>query len=525
MNDVIIVGAGTAGSVLAERLSRSGKLKVLLIEAGGNPSSPFVKIPAGFNKLFKKKLDWNFESEPQPRPHGRRVFIPRGKMLGGSSNLNAQIHQWCHPADYDGWSDAGATGWSWQDVAPVFRAQECWSGEESNGPRGRNGPMHISENLNANLLSRGFVEAARSVGFGHQAAYNGGAYVGAWLAEITHYRGKRFSAYDAYLKPAMTYPNLEVMKHAQVLRVEMSEGRATGVTIRQGGVEKTLKARGVVLSAGAFGSPHILMHSGIGPAEHLRLLGIPVHFDSPEVGQNLQDHPLGINLFKVRGADTFKSAESPLNLLRYLFFKRGMLASNAVEALAFDRSKHAVSAPDIQLLFAPLEWRNEGLEFPKLDAISIAAIVAAPRSRGCVRLKSANPMDVPLIDLGLLSDPDGIDTEVMLAGTRLARKVAASAGLKDYVTEEMFPGANLQNDAELLDMILTRLQTVYHPSSTCRMGSDERAVVDPTLQVKGVGGLWVADASVMPSLTRGHPNAAVAMIGYRGAEMISARFE
>jgi choline dehydrogenase len=523
MIDLIIVGAGTAGCVLAEQLSKDGRLRVLLIEAGGNPSSPFVKIPAGFAKLFKSKLDWAFESEPQTAANGRRIFTPRGKMLGGSSNMNAQIHQWCHPADFDGWVAAGATGWGWEDAAPIFREQECWLGEESNGARGRQGPMMVSPNNHAHPLSKAFVNAARASGLGNQLQYNGEGFEGAWITEIAHKDGKRFSVYDAYLKPALGRANLEVLRRAQVLRIEIANGRATGVTVRRDGVEQSLKARGVVLAAGALASPQVLMLSGIGPAEQLAKLEIPVCFDSPEVGKNLQDHPLVPTIHSTRDTDTFKKAESPLSLLRYLLFKRGMLASNAVEAFAFTHSSGTPDTPpDIELIFVPFEWRNQGLEAPQVDAFSIASVVVAPRSRGSLRLRSANPLDAPLIDFGLLTDPDGCDAAAMVAGARLARKIATTAPLADYVNEEIFPGPTINDDAELLTRLNTQLQTVYHPTSTCRMGTDSRAVVDPQLRVIGVDGLWVADASVMPAVPRGHPNAVVAMIAYRAAKMIAS---
>jgi choline dehydrogenase-like flavoprotein len=505
-------------------MSNSGKLRVLLIEAGGKPSSPFVKIPAGFAKLFKSKLDWNFESEPQTAANGRRIFTPRGKMLGGSSNMNAQIHQWRHPADFEEWVAAGASGWGWEEVAPTFREQECWLGEETNGARGHTGPMMVSPNQNAHQLSKAFVAAARAAGLGNQPHYNGEAFEGAWLTELAHKDGQRFSAFDAYLKPALQRANLEVVREAHVLRVEIANGRATGVTVRQGGVEKTFTARGVILAAGAFGSPQVLMLSGVGPAQRLTEHGIPVYYDAPEVGENLQDHPLAPTIYRTRGTDTLKKAESPLNLLRYLFFKRGMLASNAVEAFAFTRSHGAPGTPpDIELIFVPFEWRNEGLEAPKIDAFGIAPVVVAPRSRGSLRLRSANPLDAPLIDFGLFTDPEGVDAAAFLAGARLARKIAATPPLAGYLVEEVFPGAAINDDAALLASLNTQLQTVYHPTSTCRMGTDPRAVVDPHLQVRGVNGLWVADASVMPAVPRGHPNAVVAMIAQRAAELIASK--
>ena len=521
MHDLIVVGAGTAGCVLADRLTSSGDLRVLLLEAGGDAASRFVKIPAGFPRLFKSKRDWAFETEPQPAANGRRIFTPRGKMLGGSSNMNAQIHQWCHPADFAQWVDGGATGWSWEDVVPVFRTQERWLGDGSDQRRGRDGPMIISPNRNAHRLSHAFVQAARAAGFGHQTSYNGGAYEGAWLAELAHKNGRRFSAYDAYLKPAQRRPNLEVLTDTLAVRIHIEKGRAVGVTTRNGGMEQTFSASGVVVAAGVFGSPQLLMLSGIGPKASLSRLGIEVLHDAPEVGQNLQDHPLAVLTFRVRDTDTLKSAESIPNLLRFLLFRKGMLASNVAEAFAFTRSgASADSAPDIELLFGPVEWRKEGLELPRVDGFTIGSVLLAPRSRGRVTLRSANPLDPPLLDADVLSDAGGHDRAALVAGVHLARTVAATRPLADYADGEMFPGTDAVTPDRLLEVLGQQLQMLYHPTSTCRMGSDTRSVVDPQLRVRGIEGLWIADASVMPSVPRGHPNAVVAMIAHRAADWI-----
>ncbi len=523
MHDLIIVGAGTAGCVLAERLTRSGKLRVLLVETGGKPDSRYVTIPAAVPKLFRTDLDWAFESEPQAAAAGRRIFTPRGRMLGGSANLNFQIHQWCHPADFEGWVSAGAAGWEWSDVTPVFLRQENWRGAGGQYERGYEGPMIVSPNRNARALSHSFVVAARAAGLGTRSDHNGGPYLGAWLSELAQRDGRRFSAYDAYLKPAMRRPNLEVASETHVTRVLLEDNRASGVVARRGSRETTYACGGVVVAAGAFGSPQLLMLSGIGPQASLSSLGIPVRRDAPEVGANLQDHPVSPLTYRVRGHDTFMSAESPLNLVRYLTLKRGMLASNGAEAIAFAQTQPgAVPAPDVEIIFLPLEWRNQALEPPQSHACTLGVAVVAPRSRGCVTLRSAEPAAAPVIDFRLLSDPDGFDVAALLSGARLARRIAATPPLAGEIVQELRPGATVESDDELQRVLGEDLQTVYHPAGTCRMGSDPRAVVDARLRVQGTDRLWVADASVMPSVPRGHPNAVVAMIAERGAEWIES---
>ncbi len=519
--DLIVVGAGTAGCVLAERLTHSGRLRVLLIEAGGPPTSRFVSIPAGFSKLFKSDHDWNFETEPQAAVLDRKIYTPRGKMLGGSSNLNAMMHQWCHPADFDGWVDAGAAGWGWSEVAPVFREQERWLGEDGDAGRGRSGPMSIAPNRNARSLTHLFVEAARRAGLGKEERYNGHAYQGAWVAELAHRNGKRFSAYHAYLEPAMRRANLEVVSGAHATKIDVDGGRATGVSVRRGAHDQTFAARAVVLAAGAYGSPQLLMLSGVGPAAVLKQSGLPVHVDAPEVGENLQDHPVLPMAYRTPSRDTLKNAESPLEVLRYLVFKRGMLASGGVEGFAFTQVHPGpVAAPDLELMFLPFEPRREFLEPPQEHAFGLGPAVVAPRSRGRLTLRSPDPLVPPAIDPGLLSDPDGIDASVLWEGVRLCRRIAATSPLAEWNAGELRPGASVQSDRELLAYASTELHTVYHPTSTCRMGSDARAVVDPQLRVRGVDGLWIADASVMPSVPRGHPNAVVAMIAGRAADWI-----
>jgi choline dehydrogenase len=444
-------------------------------------------------------------------------------MLGGSSNMNAQIHQWCHPADFDGWADCGAKGWSWTDVRPTFEAQETWTGVANPPGRGRGGPMIVSPLAHPHRLSRAFVASAlATLPRTSSQQYNGDAYEGAWLCELAHKGGQRFSAYDAHLLPARRRPNLEVVTNAQVMRIVIESDRVAGVEARCDGQTLFFAcAKGVIAAAGSFGTPHLLMHSGIGPAEHLAGFGIGLVRDAPEVGAGLQDHPLVPVLFRAVGTDTFKKAQSLTNLLRYLLFKRGMLASNAVEAMAFVRTGLAAGdAPDLELIFVPFEWRAQGLESPKIHAYGIAPAVVRPRSRGSVRLRGPDPLTPPAIDFNLLGDPDGRDAKVLTAGIHLARRITSVGPLAAEAKNEADPGAAVQSEQDLRSWMDERIQTVYHPTSTCRMGSDENSIVDPQLRVRGIKGLWIADASVMPAVPRGHPNAVVAMIANRAAKMI-----
>ena len=523
MRDLIIVGAGTAGSVLAGRLTQSGRTNVTLVEAGGSPDAMLVRMPAGMPKLFRSPRDWAFTSEPHAGLGGRRVFIPRGKMLGGSSNMNAQVHQWCHPADYDGWAAHGARGWAWTDVAPVFRRMETLHGLASSGDRrGRTGPMQVEPLRSPNPLTRAFVAAARAAGLDGSDDYNGGAYAGAWIAQVAQRRGRRFSAYDAYLKPALSRRNLEVVTGAHATRLLVENGRVVGVVVRRGGVDESLRAeRGVVLAAGAYGTPQLLQLSGFGPGRDLQAVGVEVLRDVPQVGANLQEHPLLPVMVRARRPVSLKKAESPLNLLAWLVAGRGMLASNVAEAVAF-ASSDGDAAPDVELCFVPVEWRGEGLEAPSVHGFGCGVVVVAPRSRGSVRLRSPDPLAPPAIDLGLLSDFDGADLRALTWGVELFRRIAATNPLAAEMAGELTPGADVRGADAIRAHCASALQTIYHPTGTCRMGTDDAAPVTPELRFRGVEGLWVADASVMPTVPRGHPNAVVAMIADRAADLLGA---
>lgn len=511
--DFIVVGAGTAGSALAEALTRDGRTRVLLVEAGPPPASPYVGIPAGFTKLFRSRFDWNFQSEPDPET-GRSIYIPRGRMLGGSSNLNAQIHQWGQPADFDTWASSGVIGWTWDDVAPVYRTLE--GVDHAAKGRGRGGPLKVSTRSTMHPLSQAFVAAARRPS--QSPGYNGHDPEGAWAAEVTQHAGQRYSAWHGLLKPALRRRNLEVLSGTSVERILFEGHRAIGIQSVHSGQSKRLVAkRGVIVSCGAFGSPHLLMRSGIGRASHLKDHGVGVLRDLPAVGANLHDHPMACPTFATKRRDTLKSAESPANLMRYLFARRGALTSNIAEAIAFTRSAPGLPAPDIEFLFAPVEWRGQGLVPPQRHAFTIATILLRPRSRGSVTLRGPDATTPPRIDLALLRDPEGADRRAMIAAIRTARGIAQHQPLAAETTGELGPGAQADSDDALSAWLDREIQTVYHPGGTCSMG----AVVDSRLAVLGTTSLWVADASVMPTMISGHPNLTAAMIGARAAGFVT----
>lgn len=517
--DIAIVGAGTAGCVLADTLSRDSRLRVTLIEAGTAPSSPLVSMPAGFAKLFRSKLDWAFESEPQQHAGGRRIFIPRGRMLGGSANLNAQIHQWGHPEDFSEWTRMGADGWGWSDVAPTFKRQESFADRAGDSVRGRDGPQSVSLNRHVHDGASAFVAAARAAGLGERTDYSGSDSEGAYIAQINHRAGRRWSVYDAYLKPAMKRKSLRVITRAQVERVVFQGRHAVGVKLSMGGDSRILRARTVILAAGAIGSPHLLMLSGVGPEGMLRRAGVDVLADRSGVGANLHDHPMTTIAYGTSRKDTFKAAETPQNLIRYLVRRTGPLASNIAEAIAFARSSPELKAPDIELLFAPLHWNEQALKPPDYHGFTIGAALLAPVSRGKISL-GEKPDGPPHIDFGFFADAKGSDKAVMLAAMRLAHRVAGAAPLKSMISRDMDGHPWAGAEEALFRSACRSLQTVYHPAGTCRMGKDDEAVVSPRGKVQGVGGLWVADASVMPSPVRGHPNATIAMLAERIAGFV-----
>lgn len=518
--DFIVVGAGTAGCVIAHRLVQAGKTCVV-VEAGGGDAHPHVRIPAAFGKLFNSKRDWAYHTAPQPCLDGRRVFWPRGKMVGGSSSMNAQIHQWCDDADFDGWEASGASGWNAQTMRASLQRVEAWSGEARAG-RGRDGGLAVAPLREPHPLTLAFVEAARRELGPCDEDYNLRGGQGAWLSQVAQRRGLRANAADGYLRPALAQGRARLITGAHVLSVTVADGRATGVRVWHDGRERTLTARaGVVLAAGAVNTPQLLLLSGIGAPAQLARHGIPLAASVPAVGENLQDHLMAVMHFATKRQDTLKSAESLASFASLLARRRGPLTSNVAEAISF-LSTRAGYRPDVEILFAPVIYASEGLAPPAYHGFSLAVVLLTPKSRGRVTLASRQPLAPPEIDPAYLSDLDKDDMRRLIEGVRVARRIAAQVPLADEVAAERLPGSTANSDDDVAAFIRATAHTIYHPVGTCRMGSDESAVVGPDLRVRGVDRLWVADASVMPTVPRGHPNAVVAAIADRGAGLMLA---
>lgn len=511
MHDYVIVGAGTAGCVLAARLTEDPDVSVLLLEAGPASRKLEVRIPAAFNRLYRTEVDWGYTTVPQGALDGRELVFPLGRMLGGCASMNAMIVARGNRLDYEEWN-AVAPGWAWEDVEPYYE-------------KSARGPFVMAEACSRSPVSEAFLSAAQAVGIPYQPDVNAPDNEGVGFVPVSQRNGRRFSVVDGYLRPAMRRPNLTVQTGAAVTRVLLEGSRASGVVVRvNGSAEEVTASRGVVVTAGAINTPRLLQLSGIGPRDVLEEAGVPVVHELTGVGEGLRDHIAnGVAIRTRPGVETLTSAGAFSNLLRWLVLRRGPLTSNLVEAIAFVRSSPDLPAPDVELVFAPVPFEEEGTKKPTEHGVTIGAVQLQPRSIGSVRIRSADPLDPPAVDPAFLREPE--DLPPLLFGLRLARRIAASEPLASYLADEILPGDDVRDDEGLLAHIRASSQTLYHPVASCRMGLDEHAVVDPRLRVHGLQGLAIADSSVMPFLPRGHTNWPTVMIAERAADFLAAEAE
>lgn len=524
--DFVIVGAGSAGCVVANRLSASGKYTVALLEAGGRDSNPWIHVPVGYFKTMgNPKTDWEYETEADPGLNGRSLKWPRGRVLGGSSSINGLLYVRGQAEDYRDWRQMGNVGWGWEDVLPYFQKAEDWTGEPKSDLRGKRGPLTVSETRLSREVVDKWVDAAEAAGYARNADYNGADQEGVGYFQLTLRNGRRCSTAVAYLNPARSRQNLTILTNAQTEKVVIEDGRATGVVAHVNGQRQTIKARcEVVLSAGALGSPHIMMLSGLGPADHLRDHGIEVAHDLRDVGQNLQDHLQIRPVFKtdlptinVEINNIFKQG---LIGLQYALTRTGPMTMAASLGVAFLKTGDHVETPDIQFHVQPWSADKPSDGPHKFSAFTASVCQLRPESVGHIELKSARMQDHPYIHPNYLATP--LDQQTAVRGVQVARKIAQHAPLAQHISEEHAPGAHVgENDEEaILNWVRDSAVTIYHPTSTCRMGTDDHAVVDPALKVNSIRGLRVADASIMPKIVSGNTNAPCIMIGEKASDMI-----
>ncbi|WP_432816997.1 choline dehydrogenase [Sulfitobacter sp. JB4-11] len=528
--EFVIVGAGSAGCAMAYRLAEAGR-RVTVIEHGGTDAGPFIQMPAALSyPMNMKRYDWGFRSEPEPHLGGRRLACPRGKVIGGSSSINGMVYVRGHARDFDHWEESGARGWSYADVLPYYRRMESWhDGGHGGDPawRGKDGPLHVSRGPRDNPLFDAFVQAGAQAGYQTTPDYNGEKQEGFGPMEQTVWQGRRWSAANAYLRPAQK-TGLVTLVQALAQRVVISDGRARGVEVLRNGAVEVIEAEcEVVIAASSINSPKLLMLSGIGPAAHLREHGIDVVADRAGVGQNLQDH---LEMY------VQMAASKPVTLYRYwnliskgmigaqwLFSKRGMGASNQFESAAFIRSKAGVDYPDIQYHFLPIAVRYDGKAAAEGHGFQAHVGPMRSKSRGTVTLRSADPEDDPRILFNYMSHAE--DWEDWRTCIRLTREIFGQEAFKPFVKHEIQPGADVQSDAQLDDAIREHVESAYHPCGTCRMGAadDPGAVVDPQARVIGVEGLRVADSSIFPRITNGNLNAPSIMVGEKVSDHLLGR--
>jgi choline dehydrogenase len=522
--DYVVVGAGSAGCVVAARLSETGA-RVVLLEAGPRDTLPWIHIPAGMLKLlYHPVVNWNYSAEGTAGSAGRSIHWPRGKTLGGSSSINGMLYVRGHPADFDGWAQMGCRGWSFDDVLPLFRKSEDYQQGGDPEIRGHNGPLKVEDYRTILPLTHRFVEGAQQAGYKFSNDLNGRVQEGVGYSQMTRKGKWRGSTAQTFLKEAHGRDNLRVETNALASKLIFDGKRCVGVLYRQHGASSEVRAtREVILCGGAINSPHLLQISGVGPAEHLKSIGVPVVHDLPGVGANLQDHYVARVSHRVKGSTSINKMAHGLRLTREIarFFLegRGALTFGVTTAQVFCRSSPEKASPDLQLLFTPASYDpNKFGALEREDGMTVAVCPVRPDSRGTIMARSSDPTQAPIIIPNYLSDPG--DARVLLAGMRFTREIFAAPAIAQHSVVETLPGPDVRTDDELIDYARRFGNTIYHPVGTCRMGQGPSAVVDERLRVLGVDGLRVIDASIMPTLTTGNTNAPTIMIGEKGAEMI-----
>jgi choline dehydrogenase len=515
-HDYVIVGAGSAGCVLARRLSEDPGVRVLLIEAGGEDTNELIHMPIAFGALFRSDVDWDYSSHYEPGCNGRRIYLPRGKVLGGSSSINAMVYMRGNRVDYDGWRERGCTGWGWADMLPCFLRAE--DNERGAGEfHGVGGPLAVSDLRYRSPISEVALEAALAAGLSANDDFNGAEQDGVGFYQVTQRNGQRASTAACYLHPVADRANLSVQTHVQITRVRFAGERAIGVSGVQFGRPVEFDAeREVILCAGTYGSPQLLMLSGIGRPDELAALGIAPTVELPGVGRNLSDHPVSAVAARCAGPDGLFGATSAQNLDRYAA-GRGPLTSNVAEAGGFIRTRDGLPAPDIQLFMMPVLYTEEGLAPVGAHGVSIGACLLTPRARGELRLVSPDPTAKPCIVHNYYHHPEDLRSHI--EGLRVAMRILAGAPLAGRLADPVSLPAS-DSDADLIAHIRATAQTIYHPVGTCTMGIDDDAVVDPELRVRGIEGLRVVDASVMPTVPHGATNAPTIALAERAAALI-----
>lgn len=516
--DYAIIGAGSAGCVLANRLTEDPKTKVLLLEAGGPDKTPNIHIPAAFSKLGKTEYDWAYYTQKQPHLEWRSLFWPRGKVLGGCSSMNAMIYIRGNCYDYDHWYDLGNEGWGWKEVLPYFKKAE-------NQERGaseyhsRGGPLNVADLRDINPLSYAFVEAGIEAGLSRNSDFNGLEQEGVGIYQVTQKNGKRHSTAAAYLKPILYRANLTVKTNAQATRLLFEGTRVIGITyVQNAQIYQINITKEVILSGGAINSPHLLMLSGVGCANHLKSFGIPVVADLPGVGQNLQDHLSVSVVYNCTKPLTLDYADTTENILKYMLFKRGPLTSNIAEAGGFVKTRPDLKTPNLQLHFVPAYFLNHGFIKPKNHGFSCIPTLLYPQSQGRITLRSSAPLEPPAIQPNYLASE--ADLQLLVKGVELARKIIQTKAFDAVRGEEIAPGAQVQQQDEIAYFIRNNAETLYHPVGTCKMGNDPMSVVNSSLQVHKIQGLRVVDASIMPTIIGGNTNAPTIMIAEKAADLM-----